>query len=82
VNRAGHYAESERLLTDALARIEAAAKHATQVQQARNDAHLLLRASLIHASLAGVDSDVELEAAVASERPKPGPPNVAWRARS
>lgn len=79
MRRHEHYARAEQLTADALAAVDAAKKLATQQQQARNDAHLYLRAAAIHAALASVDFDVELVAEQETPkpaRPKPGPPTV------
>ena len=73
MNRAFHYAEAERLAEQARERIDASEKHAGLRRAARDDAHLFLRAALIHATLAAAGPGVE-DGAIAPARPKPGPP--------
>lgn len=70
MNRAGHYAAAERLVEEAA---QMTREPQTQPQSlrriARDEAQLLLRAALIHATLATAPADVETAAA----RPVPGP---------
>lgn len=78
MNRAFHYAAAERLAEEAVRVTKDAAQqqHQSVKQAARNDAHLFLRAALIHATLATANPEVEAAAiarAADPARPVPGP---------
>jgi hypothetical protein len=79
VNRSQHYRRAEELAEEAVQVIARAAQHPTQRRDARDDANILLRRAMIHATLATAPADVEPERAMAGPvevRPKPGPPRV------
>lgn len=88
MNRAGHYKRAEELAEEAVQVIAQA--HFTQRRDAHNDAHLLLRRAMVHATLAaavGADGAVVIDPGPptsgrpltmaerqAAGHPKPGPP--------
>lgn len=84
MNRAGHYRRAEELAEEAAQVIARAQQNLTQRREARDDAHLLLRRAMVHATLAAaVDADggeVVIKATappvINVGHPKPGPPRV------
>jgi hypothetical protein len=79
VNRAWHYRRAEELAEEAVQVVTRSAHLLTQRRDARDDAHLLLRRAMLHATLAcapdGVDPDPVAEAdrhrVAQDERPLP-----------
>jgi hypothetical protein len=87
MNRSQHYSRAEELAEEAVQVIARAARRpeptvaqqVTQRREARDDAHLLLKQAMLHATLATAPADVEPERAMAAPpagHPKPSPPRV------
>lgn len=76
MNRFGHYTKAEELVEQAVQRIAQSVdeKFPAMRHAARDDAHLYLRAALIHATLATAGPGVEPEAVDPQVAMTPPPP--------
>lgn len=69
MNRTSHYQEAERLAEEAVQKMASAERYAGAQRAARDDAHMLLRAALIHATLATAVVEPETAQAQTDEQP-------------